>query len=374
MEEKKTKYDRTARKLQLMVKNKKSHKLIKETLNQLNTEWDNLDGVMNTYLTAIKRESKANGDNNAEELEIEFAETEQKKDELVELVTNQILNNPDEVIENAAEVGIKASQQATTKSKTEVEAAMEVEEEGTNNHDVKSKGLIQRGYEKGVEVYENVANRIGTLLSGVKVSRKEKEIFEKKLEDQLVEKWSEEAQTKVFKGVEMDKYEEFLELFQITTGIDEKTMAAFKALKFADLMNDQMKTFTCEATDMGGKYGMYASVKRPNENKIDVAIALYNFQAEFVGSSTAKHNHYNIWHSEKDEKTGLYRLTKPVVEDVLTGRMIRPDQRLRMEDINALTQNFIIAKALTAFAHSGTIPRVCYEEDGVAGALTDQTH
>jgi len=325
-----------------MVKDKKSQQLIQLTLNQLNTDWDNLDGVLNTYLCALKRSSKTN---NADELETEFARTELKKDELVE-----------EAIKYLENINLK------------------VEVEEADNDDVEDKKVfVRKGYECVQAGVENVANRIGALLSGVKVSRKEKEIFEKKLEDQLVEKWKEEAQTKVFKGVEMDKYEEFLELFQITTGIDEKTMAAFKALKFADLMNDQIKVFTCEGTDMGGKYGMYASVKRPNENKIDVAIALYKFEAEFVGSSTTKPNQYNIWHCEKDKKTGLYRLTEPVVEDILTGKMIRPNQRLRVEDINALTQNFIIAKALTAFAHSGTIPRVCYEEDGVAGAITDQT-
>ena len=110
------------------------------------------------------------------------------------------------------------------------------------------------------------------------------------------------------------------------------------------------------------------------EEKLDIAIALYEFEAKFVGSSTAKPNQYKIWHTEKDKRTGLYRLTKPVVEDILTGKMIRPDARLKMGDINQLSNNFIIAKALTAFAQSGTIPRVSYiEESDSAGAITDGT-
>jgi hypothetical protein len=39
------------------------------------------------------------------------------------------------------------------------------------------------------------------------------------------------------------------------------------------------------------------------------------------------------------------------------------NQRLRVKDITALTQNFIVAKALSAFADAGVISAVRYGED-----------
>ena len=95
-------------------------------------------------------------------------------------------------------------------------------------------------------------------------------------------------------------------------------------------------------------------------DKIDVAIALYKFDGQLVQSSNK--NKYNIWKTEK-ASNGLYRLTEPIVEDLLTGETVRPDNRLKMKDVQSMTQNFIIAKALQAFVHSGVIPRVGYEED-----------
>ena len=89
---------------------------------------------------------------------------------------------------------------------------------------------------------------------------------------------------------------------------------------------------------------------------------MYTFKAEFVGSSTAKPNQYKIWHTER-ANNGLYRLTKPLVEDVLTGKMIQPDRFFRKADMDELAENFIVTKALKAFAHSGSIPKVTYVED-----------
>ena len=99
---------------------------------------------------------------------------------------------------------------------------------------------------------------------------------------------------------------------------------------------------------------------------------MYEFKTEFVGSSTAKPNQYKIWHTEKD-KSGLYRLTKPLVEDVLTGKMMEPDRFLKMADVEEMTQNFLVAKALNAFAQHGTIPRVTYIEDREQPRIEDIT-
>ena len=97
--------------------------------------------------------------------------------------------------------------------------------------------------------------------------------------------------------------------------------------------------------------------KFPFQDKIDVAYAMYTYSASFVGSSTAKPNQYKIWQAEKADN-GLYRLTKPLVENVLTGKMVEPDRFFRKADIDELAENFIVTKALQAFAHHGTIPKV----------------
>ena len=88
-----------------------------------------------------------------------------------------------------------------------------------------------------------------------------------------------------------------------------------------------------------------------------MAYAMYTYSASFVGSSTAKPNLYKIWHSET-AANGLRRLTKPLVENVLTRKMVEPDRIFRKADIEELAENFIVTKALQAFAHHGTIPKV----------------
>ena len=84
---------------------------------------------------------------------------------------------------------------------------------------------------------------------------------------------------------------------------------------------------------------------------------MYSYSASFVGSSTAKPNQYKIWNAEKTDN-GFYRLTKPLVKNVLTGQMVEPDRFFRKADIEELAENFIVTKALQAFASHGTIPKV----------------
>ena len=89
---------------------------------------------------------------------------------------------------------------------------------------------------------------------------------------------------------------------------------------------------------------------------------MYTYKAKFVGSAKAKPNQYKIWHAES-AKDGLYRLTKPLVENILTGKMMEPDRFFRKADIDELAENFIVAKALQAFAHYGIIQKVSFVED-----------
>ena len=88
-----------------------------------------------------------------------------------------------------------------------------------------------------------------------------------------------------------------------------------------------------------------------------MAYAMYTYNASFVGSLTEKPNQYKIWLAKKADN-GLYRLTKPLVENVLTGKMVEPDRFFRKADIEELAENFIVTKALQAFASHGTIPKV----------------
>ena len=88
-----------------------------------------------------------------------------------------------------------------------------------------------------------------------------------------------------------------------------------------------------------------------------MAYAMYTYSASFVGSLTEKPNQYKIWLAKKADN-GLYRLTKPLVENVLTGKMVEPDRFFRKADIEELAENFIVTKALQAFASHGTIPKV----------------
>ena len=78
------------------------------------------------------------------------------------------------------------------------------------------------------------------------------------------------------------------------------------------------------------------------QDKIDVAFAVYTYKASFVAM--------NIRETEK-AGDGLYRLTK-AVQKKLSG--------LTFEQVKDLGENFLTTKALMAFAHHGTIPKVCY--------------
>ena len=90
---------------------------------------------------------------------------------------------------------------------------------------------------------------------------------------------------------------------------------------------------------------------------------MYDYKAQFTGNSTASPNKYKIWNTEKEKTTGLYRLTTPVVENILTGKLMKPNRNLTVGDMNELTENFIVAKALMAFANNGVIPKVTWAED-----------
>ena len=112
---------------------------------------------------------------------------------------------------------------------------------------------------------QNVGETISRTLGLIQVSKKQLDEYQLQLKDQLIGKWEEKSHAKVFKGVQIARYTEFLNNFQKSTGIDDKVRADFENMEFTDSLDDKVKTFTCEGTDTGGKYGMYLAIKRPDE-------------------------------------------------------------------------------------------------------------
>jgi len=194
---------------------------------------------------------------------------------------------------------------------------------------------------------EKVDKTISTALSSISVSKNEYDKFQQALKEQMVEKWEESSNVEVFRGVKLEKYDKFLDDLQKSTpGISDETKEKLRLVgDTVDQWNGKPKTFHFQGVDTGGMYSMYMAVKHPFEEKVDVAFAVYTYNASFVAM--------NIWQMEK-AGDGLYRKTKQV-QKKLGG--------LTMEQIKDLGENFLTTKALMAFAHHGTIPKVTFVED-----------
>ena len=108
-------------------------------------------------------------------------------------------------------------------------------------------------------------DKIRQTLSDVTVSRQDLETFEKQLSEQLVNEWEENSQCKVFRGIEKDKFSDFLEVFQKSSGFDDEVKNAFLASSYGDGLTDNLKYFKCKSSYLEGKYGMYAVSLRQNE-------------------------------------------------------------------------------------------------------------
>jgi hypothetical protein len=169
------------------------------------------------------------------------------------------------------------------------------------------------------------------------------------MKNQLVSEWKEGSIAKVYQGVELAKYPQFLDNFQRVTGVDQKIRTDFENMEFTDMLSDKLKVFTCDGTDVGGKYGMYMAVKRPDEEKVDIAYAMFSFEGAFV-------EHIPL----------LERLKHARVDDLLTGHIGNAKRLLRKGDVDELASNFIVTKALQAFAHNGYIRKVTFIEESSA--------
>ena len=60
------------------------------------------------------------------------------------------------------------------------------------------------------------------------------------LKEQLVGKWEENSHAKVFQGVQISKYTQFLDNFQKSTGIDDRIRSDFENMEFTDRIDDKV--------------------------------------------------------------------------------------------------------------------------------------
>ena len=147
--------------------------------------------------------------------------------------------------------------------------------------------------------------------------------------------WKEKSRTKIFYGVKSEHYKAFLDNFCKSAQLDKKLRKDFEQLQDTlEKIGENKKTFSLKNTATTGTYGMYVAVKDPAtvaphhkssiqlthifKGKIDVAYAMYDYKAKFKGEG------------------------------------------LKKGDVDVLSENYIVTKALLAFAHNGTIPKVLY--------------
>eukprot|EP00092_Neocalanus_flemingeri_P103793 GFUD01132846.1.p1 GENE.GFUD01132846.1~~GFUD01132846.1.p1 ORF type:complete len:335 (+),score=89.72 GFUD01132846.1:78-1082(+) len=173
-----------------------------------------------------------------------------------------------------------------------------------------------------------------------------------------VENWCEKSHCKIVYGIKPEFYEsKFLGkegLFQRASKLDDETLASFEMVLGAGGMEDQLKTFSTKpeksGNKIGGRYGMYAATRRADESNniylIDVAYTVYEFEADLMGTGEK----LNKWLKE-----GVSDQSATTKEDLIT--------RLKLGGISALAENFIVSKALTAFAQSNVINKVKWLED-----------
>ena len=142
------------------------------------------------------------------------------------------------------------------------ESRKDGEEDAARNEEREQK----RGWVQSARsAVENVGDKISKTLGLIQVSKKQYDDYQLQMKEQLVGKWEENSHAKVFQGVQISRYTQFLDNFQKSTGIDDRIRADFENMEFSDRIDDKVKTFTCEGTDTGGKYGMYMALKRPDE-------------------------------------------------------------------------------------------------------------
>ena len=180
------------------------------------------------------------------------------------------------------------------------------------------------------------------VLQKVKVSKGDAGEFEKLIQ-QRIRSWNEKTTLKRRIGIELENYDEFLESFQRSTGIDKETLESLKDIKYCNHSDELIKSFSIKNTDTSGAFGLIALSKC--DNKIDLAYAVYSVAVEFKPITRLKANSFVLF--------GIPQLC-------LEEEEVFEDFDFTSVDLEKLQENYIKAKALKSFANEGIVKKINY--------------
>ena len=180
------------------------------------------------------------------------------------------------------------------------------------------------------------------VLQKVKVSKGDAGEFEKLIQ-QRIRSWNEKTTLKRRIGIELENYDEFLESFQRSTGIDNETLESLKDIKYCNHSDELIKSFSIKNTDTSGAFGLIALSKC--DNKIDLAYAVYSVAVEFKPVTRLKANLFVFF--------GIPQLC-------LEEEEVFEDFDFTSVDLEKLQENYIKAKALKSFANEGIVKKINY--------------
>ena len=180
------------------------------------------------------------------------------------------------------------------------------------------------------------------VLQKVKVSKGDAGEFEKLIQ-QRIRSWNEKTTWKKRIGIELENYDEFLESFQRSTGIDKETLESLKDIKYCNHSDELIKSFSIKNTGTSGAFGLIALSKC--DNKIDLAYAVYSVAVEFKPVTRLKANLFVFF--------GIPQLC-------LEEEEVFEDFDFTSVDLEKLQENYIKAKALKSFANEGIVKKINY--------------
>jgi len=234
---------------------------------------------------------------------------------------------------------------------------MEIHTNGNHSRSRNSAQTTELQPQKGSGgVIDKLKSKLTDVFTLVKVDKSQCDQFKIKFKEALVENWIESSHCNIVRGVDPARWPEFIEHFQKTLKVPE-VKAVLEHLEFGDDITSNVRMFSIQTTDVKGIYGMIYAAK--NATKIDVAYAIFDLEMKILGPKKKQYTLYNLVQASN----GLFKLGEPVVEDLLTGRIMKGNQGIAVSDADNLAQNYIIEKAMIAFHQAGFIPKLVYSHE-----------
>ena len=278
------KYGRAIKKLAMKIESK-DVAMIPKTIEQVEKTWSEFEDAETVFLVELSNNGKQE---DVERHQNDLDNLENHKDTTVSKANKLLVNNQEHTsgrvepltapVTGACNGSSEEKEKGDEKEVEKLRIQQEMETESRNDGEKEEAAGNERREEKGgwvksarsavenvVENVENVGEKISRTLGLIRVSKKQYDDYQLQIKEQLIGKWEENCNAKVFQGVQISRYTEFLDNFQKSTGIDDRIRADFENMEFSDRIDDKVKSFTCEGTDTGGKYGMYMALKRPDE-------------------------------------------------------------------------------------------------------------